>query len=124
MAGCELDDGVCSLKIGGVWSGEVTGIEKRGNAVDGGCGFVARFREIAQQIDPQRVNPVIATVRDIGRSFCDREVGDDGLGGMKWPVLSIDEIALVAAGLERIGGGARWGEAVSGLALLPTLATG
>ena len=75
----DIDHVVRALEIRGIWCGEVTATDKGSDAIEGRRIFIATIREIAEKVDPQRIDAITLSVGHVCGSFRLREIGDQGL---------------------------------------------
>src|SRR6266478_3060761 len=99
-----------TLKIRRIWCSNVARNQKRYNSIKSLCLHIAtRISKNAKQIDPKRVDAIASTIGHKCRRFFLRQIGDKALRRVsdhqEWSIVLVDEIAVVAAYLERIDDG-------------------
>jgi len=94
----EPDKLVHPLEVGWIWLRRIARLEKRWDVIERACGFAAAIGKIAQQVDPQRVYAVAATIFQVAHDFPGGKVGHHGLGRVtdheEWAIFPIHEIAI------------------------------
>src|SRR6267378_918796 len=101
-----------TLKIRRIWCCKVARNQKRNNSIKSLCLPIAtRLSKNTKQTDPKRVDAIASTICHKCCRFFRRQIGDQVLRRVsdhqEWSIVLIDEIAVVAACLERIDGTVR-----------------
>src|SRR6476619_632704 len=101
-----------TLKIRRIWCCNVARNQKRYNSIESlRLSIATRMSKNANQVDPKRVDAIASTIGHKCCCFFQRQIGDQVLRRVpdhqEWSIGLIDEIAVVAACLERIDGAVR-----------------